>query len=353
MVMKTEFIKSASIFFLILFFSSISHPAYARESSNQKNIWLVSIISKIENNIKHASDDVKRYEKEIAKCETAIANSEKIINLAREKNKPDVEKVAKDASDKANTNMLKYSRLLNKARYRLIQSQVNLDSIKRTLNDYSKLSPSVSAVATNYSGHVSIQKANGEKIDLDGSHSAFLEKGDVISTSDNSKVELEFLEGRGNVVVGENSQLKMEQNKDSSDVMNAIRGKMKLKVTKLAGFDQEMQKEYEKYKQDTSSIHLSYEQFIYYLKAKLKKKFEVRTPSAVTSVRGTEFLVYSNEDKSTGIIVLEGSVELKSVNGSDKMMINAGQKGTVNEKGVQSKPIQVDISTLEKWWEDE
>ena len=45
-------------------------------------------------------------------------------------------------------------------------------------------------------------------MDLDGSNTGFLEKGDIIATDVNSKVELEFLEGRGNMVVAENSNLK-------------------------------------------------------------------------------------------------------------------------------------------------
>ena len=137
------------LFFLVFLLTNTFSPSYPQESSNQKNIWLVSIVSKLENNIKQASDDLKRYEKEITKCDNTIANSEKIKTTARQKNKPDIEKVASDAIQQANENKIKFNGLRDKAKRRLIQSQVNLDSINKTLKDYSNLSPSVSAVQLN------------------------------------------------------------------------------------------------------------------------------------------------------------------------------------------------------------
>jgi hypothetical protein len=339
------------IIFLVLTLLTVS--VNAQKSSEQKNIWLAGIISRLENNNKNASEDYKRYEEGISRCEKTIANADKIISSAQEKNNLEAEKIAREASSKADAARRKYQRLLNAARKREIQSQVNLDSVKRTLTQYSSLTPSVNAVAMNYSGHITIQKANGEQFVLDESRSAFLETGDVIATSEDSKVELEFLEGRGNVVVGENSKLKMERKDDNTDVMNILQGKMKIEVLKIDDYEQKIQKEYEENKQNPSSISEAYEQMLGALRAKVKKKFEVRTPSCCLAIRGTEFIVNSADGAGSELIVIEGIVETQSLKDSSTILVNANQKAVINSDGVLSGPLEIDISKLAKWWEDE
>jgi hypothetical protein len=339
------------ITFLVLTLLSVS--AGAQKPSDNKNIWLAGIISRLENNIKNASEEYKRYDEGIAKCDKTIARSENIISLAREKNNLEAEKIAKEASLKAEIARSKYLRLLNAARRREFQSRANLDSIKRTITQYSSQTPSVNAVAMNYSGHITIQKANGEQFVLDESRSAFLETGDIITTSEDSKVELEFLEGRGNVVVGENSKLKMERKDDNTDVMNILQGKMKIEVLKINDYEQKMQKEYEENKQNPAFISEAYEQMIGALRAKVQKKFSVRTPTFAMAIRGTEFVVNSVDGAGSELIVIEGTVEAESLKDSGTILVNANQKAVIDSDGVLSGPQEIDISKLAKWWEDE
>jgi hypothetical protein len=339
------------IIFLVLTLLAVS--VNAQKSSDNKNIWLAGIISRLENNIKNSSGDYKRYDEGISKCDKTIAKSENIISLAQEKNNLEAEKIAKEASSKAEMARIKYLRLREAARRREIQSQANLYSIKRTIKEYSSQTPSVNAVAMNYSGHITIQKANGEQFVLDESRSAFLETGDVISTSEDSKVELEFLEGRGNVVVGENSKLKMEREDDNADVMNILQGKMKIEVLKINDYEQKMQKEYEENKQNPGFISEAYEQMLGALRAKVQKKFKVRTPSFAMAIRGTEFIVNSVKGSGSELIVIEGTVEAQSLKDSGTILVNANQKAVINNDGALSGPLEIDISKLAKWWEDE
>jgi len=207
----------------------------------------------------------------------------------------------------------------------------------------------------NYYGDITILKNNGEQLKLSDTQNSLLENGDVITTSQNSKIELQFLEGRGNITVGENTKLKFSK-QDSTDLVDMIKGKVKLGVKRIDEYEKELIDEYEEYKKDIQVIDKSLEQTFGYIRAKTKKyanKFEVRTPTVAVAIRGTEFLVNSNDDLSTEIIVLEGTVEMKAINGNKTILINAGQKGIVNGEGILSEPTQIDVTKLEKWWEDE
>jgi ferric-dicitrate binding protein FerR (iron transport regulator) len=82
-----------------------------------------------------------------------------------------------------------------------------------------------------------------------------------------------------------------------------------------------------------------------------KKKFKVRTVTAVTSVRATKFLVYEDDKMGTELMVLEGSVEMKGIKGGKTIIVNAGYKGTATKDGILSDPQQIDLSTIERWWE--
>jgi len=72
-------------------------------------------------------------------------------------------------------------------------------------------------------------------------------------------------------------------------------------------------------------------------------KLDIQSPTAIASVRGTEFLVESNPN-STTIAVNKGKVEVSSIDGSQKQTIEAGEKivATFNE---QKKSI---MDTYEK-----
>lgn len=350
--MGAKNINSVSMFFVILFIQAFLFNVLAQDYSDQKNTLLLSTITQLGKNITKADENIQRYEKEILKCEKTIATSEKIIGLANEQGNSDAEKVAKDALFKSTTAKEKNIKLLNSAKLKKNQSKIILASVKSKLFTNVKNEPVIEAVALNYYGNITILKNNGEQFKLNDTQSSLLETGDVITTSENSKVEFQFLEGRGNINVNENTKLKFNK-QDSTDVVEVIKGKVKLGVQKIDEYEKDLMEQYEKYKQTVSSIPESYEQFVKSLKAKLKKKFEVRYRGGTCSIRGTEFIVYANDDNNTEIIVLEGTVEMKSTNGLNTILINAGQKGIVNDEGILSEPIQIDITKLEKWWEDE
>ena len=313
---------------MISIFALLQSLNYAQENSNQTNNLISNTIKKLEKDILLYAEDIRRHESEINKCEKKITDSEKLIALSREKGNTKAEQVAKDALAQLTTAKEKNLLLLNREISKKKQVEKNILYLKNSLAANSAGLSLVNSVVLKYSGDVNIIKENKKQFRVNETDASLLESGDLISTSQNSKVELQFLEGRGNLVIGENSGLKFSET-DSLDIIDFMKGKVKLGVQKLEEFEKE------------------YKKFI----KKHHKKFDIRTPSAVTSVRGTEFIIETSHE-STYITVIEGSVEMKLLNDYKTILINAGERGMVNKEGILSDIIKIDLSELENWWDD-
>lgn len=64
----------------------------------------------------------------------------------------------------------------------------------------------------------------------------------------------------------------------------------------------------------------------------------VITPTATASVRGTEFDVRVDKNKTTEIMVAQGTVAVKQSSGKKEVLVSAGKKVVVNTKTI-SKPV--------------
>ncbi len=143
-----------------------------------------------------------------------------------------------------------------------------------------------------------------EKYDAQKNEPVF--KADTVRTLEKSRVKILFIDD-SLVMVGENTSFLISEHlkdKGNISVFNLIDGVMNVIVG--------------------------------------KKGFEVHTPTAVSSARGTSFLVWTEKGK-TGMAVTEGQVELRNAQPGvgGKMLINAGNMSVV-EIG---KPPVVSVKT--------
>lgn len=67
------------------------------------------------------------------------------------------------------------------------------------------------------------------------------------------------------------------------------------------------------------------------------KKFKVKTPTAVASIRGTEFVISSEGQ----LAVLEGKVEFAGLNPAQAMEVGAGQIGSFDSAGLPQSPREM------------
>ncbi|MDO9463288.1 MAG: hypothetical protein Q7J61_05725, partial [Deltaproteobacteria bacterium] len=206
----------------VLIFYGIS---FAQDAEVQKKNWLLGVIFKLETMRDKAIEDIQKYEGEIQKCENTISKSENIVRLAQQKGNVKAEIIAREASLKAQEAKLKNKEKKNSAELNKKKVEFALATVKNELSNALSQPQKIKSVITNYSGRVSIQKESGEIIDFGKNQTSLLEKGDAIQTYGNSSAELQFLDGRGSLKVGEFSRVKMEEDDADTQVMNMIQGK--------------------------------------------------------------------------------------------------------------------------------
>jgi redox-sensitive bicupin YhaK (pirin superfamily) len=351
-IISFVFIVSLSCFFV----------SYAQMTGPERSNWLLGVIFKLENMRDKAIADIQKYKGEIQKCDNTISKSENIVRLAQQKGNVKAEIVAREASIKAQEARIENRDKKNSAELNKKKAEIALATVKNELSNALSQPKKIKSVITNYSGRVSIQKENGEIIDFGENQTSLLEKGDAIVTYGNGSAELQFLEGRGSLKVGEYSKVKMEEDDAGTQVMNMIQGKVNISIEGLENCQKMMEAKIKSYKEDLKTVKDEtkqkivdeYESILISIKkasVRFANKFEVRTGSAVVADRGTQFLVYEDEKKGTEVVVLEGSVEMKGTKGEKTIVINAGYKGAVTKDGKLSEPEKIDLSKMEKWWE--
>ncbi|MFQ5355162.1 MAG: FecR domain-containing protein [Mariprofundaceae bacterium] len=143
---------------------------------------------------------------------------------------------------------------------------------------------------------------------------AFLQ--DVVRTKRRSRTRLKFLDDSV-LNMGANHMVKVkefvydEDNGVRKAVLSSLRGTVRATVSKMGG--------------DGDSL------------------FEVESPTAIASVRGTDFIVKINSLMETIIVVLEGAVMVRNIDPDVKgqVMVRAGQKTTVAKNKAPSLPAFV------------
>ncbi len=143
---------------------------------------------------------------------------------------------------------------------------------------------------------------------------AFLQ--DVVRTKHRSRTRLKFLDDSV-LNMGPDHMVKVkefaydEDNGVRKAVLSSLRGTVRATVSKLGG--------------DADSL------------------FEVETPTAVASVRGTDFIVKITSMLETIIVVLEGAVMVRNIDPDIKgqVMVRAGQKTSIAKNKAPTAPAFV------------
>lgn len=97
------------------------------------------------------------------------------------------------------------------------------------------------------------------------------------------------------------------------------------------------------------------EQYAGEIFAKIKKlppeAFKVRTPQAVSSVRGTRFITRVEKDGTTILTVLDGEVEFSDINKKKTVIVKKNQRSVVKPGGLPSEPETINHNQIPRWWE--
>jgi len=177
------------------------------------------------------------------------------------------------------------------------------------------------ATITPYWGTVEIQTAQGNTW-VSAVAGLALSNGDRIRTGANSKAIINFSDG-SYITLYSNSSYKIGSGEETT-IWDILSGKC----------------------------------FAKWLKQEIEKKFKVRTPSAVTSVRGTEFTVEVAEDNATTVTVFEGMVDVQDRTSGSNVTIATNQTLTVHPvpggltpQEMSALITEVDPASVNRWWE--
>lgn len=77
----------------------------------------------------------------------------------------------------------------------------------------------------------------------------------------------------------------------------------------------------------------------------------IRAGAMLGSIRGTEFLVEVDDNGNTNLKVIDGMVEVSSIEGKGTVQVATGQETKTAKGGLPTKPKTFDPKTLENWWE--
>jgi hypothetical protein len=209
----------------------------------------------------------------------------------------------------------------------------------------------VKGFITDFKGDIQIFKSNGQIFYVNDNDFGLLESGDKIITYGNSYAKVSFLDGRANAVVDEFSELKVEKETEKEEILTLIKGKIYTALDKIGAFIDKTKKEFETYKNMTSSdIEFSQEELRKMSDKFLQLKIKNRSgkPDWTIGVRGTRFAVENNPEGNGILSVFEDTVEV-FLPQNKALIVPTGYKVIFREDSV-SQPEK--ISAIDEWWKN-
>lgn len=82
-----------------------------------------------------------------------------------------------------------------------------------------------------------------------------------------------------------------------------------------------------------------------------RRRYRIRTPTAVLGVRGTEFIVESDGAGASAVVVLEGEISFAAIDSEESTVIRAGEFSAVRADGTLTAATKIDVSRLQNWWQ--
>ncbi|MBS3907997.1 MAG: FecR domain-containing protein [Syntrophaceae bacterium] len=353
--MNKRFFKFAAAV-VVLVFLLCPAVSMAKELGVHRQSWLFGIIFKLKTMKDKEIAGIRKYDAEIQKCNATIRASEDIISKARQKGNIKAEQIAREALRTAQEAKRKNEEMKSLAELNKKRAETAYASVYNQFSKEAGGKEEIRGVVSSVSGNAFILlKRDNATIPLSDDRAGFLQPGDEIWTLGKSSAELQMLDGRGSVRLGEYSRFRMEEDSAGAQVINIMNGRIHAAVDKLDEHQKMIEDKIRAYKEDLKTVNDEIKQKLVeahdkFLRWSYQKKFEVRT-NVIMSVRGTQFLVYEDEKMGTELIVLEGSVEMKGIKGDKTIIVNAGYKGTAAKDGILSDPEKIDLSKIERWWE--
>ena len=340
---------------ILVLFLILPNLSLAQSFTSGDKLWLSAYFDlqnekmKVEERIKEIDLKIAQNEQEIWQINELLAKIQRTLIIGTEKQKEDAQK-AKPIAEKALMQAKETQKKLKEQKMEYEWRMTRLNEKERSLKDsYSKMASSnnnVVGLVKECSGTVKIMNLQTKKLE-NACHSFMpINDGDKIITSSDGKIELKILDGRGNFIVGPDSEVIVKKKSADEEGVEFIQGKVYTKVDKSDEYLQKVKDYIERYKEDLKTIKGWTEEKMkeYGLKG---HRYSIKTITAVLGIRGTEFTVETNKTRFTKISVIEGSVEVSLTGKNEVTEIPEGYEAIINGEILTKRKIE----KLEKWWE--
>jgi ferric-dicitrate binding protein FerR (iron transport regulator) len=301
------FSSRALVFLLCLIVASVALPvtSLARQADDPVPFF-------IGKNILSLKKLLASHERNEAEARESLQGAKNILAIARRNNNAEAENIARQAIAVAEESLTEIRKMKERDKGRL---EVLEDAVKRRA--FSK----DSGVPTIEKGEVIVTSGSGRRKQ---DHRA-LESGDTVETGKSGFMEL-LMPDHSKVAVAANTAveiLRLDAEKLES-AYRFIRGKL------------------------------------YVVRACLKEAMDLRgicwvthyrVGGGVAAVRGTEFTVERNEDGSTAIDVIEGTVDVSEGGSGRVVSAKTMERVLIGESGSVQGPIPLKPGAVGRWWE--
>jgi len=348
-----------AICLLLLFTLLLPCLSYALDNTSERNMWLLSVAFKLEKMRDAAEDMQMSYDNQIIKCIATIGRMQGFIDRAVQKRNVQAEQSGRQELTATQEAMRKIQADWSSAVARKAKAEQALAMVRNLMAESSSTGAEIQAVVTNFFGKaLYYSKRLKESIPLGAKGSGGLEAGDEITTDANSKLHIQFLEGRGAMDLYEKTRLKIEQSNNGC-VMGLEKGKIHVKVAKPEDFEKDMEESLAAYKDSLyhagglsqPEIDRKVQMMSYWWLNYGKKKYQVRTPAAELTIKNTRFMVSEDSSKGTELAVFDGTVEMTGLKDKKNIPVNAGYRIKAAVDGTLSEPEKLDTTEIDRWWE--
>lgn len=321
---------------IVLLTIAVWNSAVAADAMNEWQMTQMAMVFKFEEKRATTLSKIRKADEMIAKASGLIERSQKSGN-----------ETAAAVAFKALQTAQENKRMLETA---VIQIDRNIANIRNRMNEQIGSDKKISGIVVNYSGRVRIisGKPPYEAIAMDREYPGYFEEGDTIETYGESRADVQLLDGRASMSIGEYSRIKMEKKDLFSETVLLAKGKIYSTVEKAETFAAWIEQQALMVKDDPYNTFANKMDALRAWAKKRAKKFEVRTPTAICAVRGTTFSIESSEDKSE-IKLIEGEIAVNTPKTSETVILKGGEKMTVDADGTTR--IEPLVMSEKPWWQ--
>jgi hypothetical protein len=311
--------------------------------------FLVGVLLKTWTLREQAVADIQMSDRELQTSETMLQEAENRMAIAVETYNRQAAWDAREPLEKARADRKKIKQTRARLDLARTRTEASYTAVRNLLvSGQGKGSNSlICGMVSLQSGKVEIFKKDGKKLALDGSHPRFLEPGDEMMTRGASSAEVQVLDGRAAVRLGEHSRLKLEEDGPQEQVLRLVQGKIYSAVDNVDDFAKMLQDNAGNIEADQKlkeAIARTEEP----IKGWKDRMFTLRTLNACCSVRGTKFTVGLMSSDGTEVAIFEGAVDVADANCANGVLVGQGFKVIVTKDGL-SEPRK--FTDIDKWWE--